>query len=828
MDIYSSATAWLQQQQQQAQQQVQQSDSQSVQRLASADWKETAPGTNGAATTTPVQGSIDLSDFGLGDLSVPQASSSSLASPSNSFFNFAQNYFSVPGPYNAMGYGTTSWSNQPGQVPLSTYSTLNGATTSTAGPTQTSPQSPTGQAMIDPALTTMAPTSTSTQSYASSPSVSQSQSPQPAQHPTSQYSYSQIHPNTLSYIQSSSHFPTSQQTQLQGTLSPYALHSPTMMTGISPSSFYSNPATATAPVQSRKDAFLAALKPSLSPKNFSGARGVQQLVSPIADYGILEVDAQTRLEILTKIRDNAGNHFFRAWLENSTAMDVTREWLKAGATNTDDEQVQETIMPLLHIVDRLPFTYETLAASKVGRTIRKLGKDALIPAVKDMASNLERKWREKYVPEHERAMNVDEDPQARKRKASEPPSSKLAQPTKKAAISAASSSKPVVVKKEIKATTVKESKSDSSFFSAPKPKPKLPSFKKSPAPPAVKKELDANIAQPSAIDPFQEALKAMAKARKSSPAPAPPSSNANVASVSVTLATGLTKSGKKKKVVTWAPDGQLELVKLIEKAIYDDDPINVSFEILAFAVELDIDYVSLHVDTQGSHPMHNMRDLERGEGAALHAHLFEELIDWFEPPSVELPPDLEVRPRGEESQEKATQEQRELTALGAMYLSLQQIPDSPAEPAIQIQPEQVDENVRVMLVGPEVDMLFFSPPPTDQPMAGVSVSDLVGQLAGNSSTTLGQTSLKGLGFDPGLISQVTSMGTLPPEQLQHIAQLLAQQSAFPGSSQNGGHNEFGDGQEWNANNDFGSGGGGEYGYQQDGDGERRWNSDRPG
>jgi hypothetical protein len=34
---------------------------------------------------------------------------------------------------------------------------------------------------------------------------------------------------------------------------------------------------------------------------------------------------------------------------------------------------------------------------------------------------------------------------------------------------------------------------------------------------------------------------------------------------------------------------------------------------------------------QGTHPTHSLRDLDRGEGAALHAHLFEEAIDWAEP-----------------------------------------------------------------------------------------------------------------------------------------------------------------------------------------------------
>ncbi len=76
---------------------------------------------------------------------------------------------------------------------------------------------------------------------------------------------------------------------------------------------------------------------------------MQQLVSRIVEYGISEVSGQTRLDILTKIRDNAGNNYFRAWLENISAMDVTRDWMKAGATINADNQVLETVMPLLHV-----------------------------------------------------------------------------------------------------------------------------------------------------------------------------------------------------------------------------------------------------------------------------------------------------------------------------------------------------------------------------------------------------------------------------------------------------------------------------------------------
>lgn len=164
------------------------------------------------------------------------------------------------------------------------------------------------------------------------------------------------------------------------------------------------------------------------------------------------------------------------------------------------------------------------------------------------------------------------DPKAKKRKLNEPPAAKAPPPAKKPAVS--SLSKGTAVKKETRHSipAVKDSRSDSSFFSAPKPKPKLPSFKKAPVP--VKKEPDPNVAQPSSIDPFQEALKSMGKARKESPlASTPPLPVTSVAPAAATSTTGKVK----RKSVTWAPEGQLESIRLIERAVYDDDPVDVSF-----------------------------------------------------------------------------------------------------------------------------------------------------------------------------------------------------------------------------------------------------------
>ncbi|KAI0276152.1 hypothetical protein BGY98DRAFT_935269 [Russula aff. rugulosa BPL654] len=779
MDVYSNASAWLQHSPTQVTQSstAVQNDIADPQRPpSSTDWKDRPPSASDSNGASTVSGNIDLHDFGLGDLSAPQTSSTSLTS-SSPFFNYPNNFFlsSVPSPYNAMGYGpssmASSWAPQPGQVPLSTYSTLNGATSANS---QT-PSSQLSQTNIDPALTTLS-TSNTPLSYSPPANIPQQQASQHHLPLHSQYPqlsslsipYTQASPpplaSNLSQAAQSQLQPQSQQQQVsQGTLSPFALH-PSHLSAISPSSFYTATPQSDLPAppsQSRREAFLNGIRSSLQPKSLSGGvRSVQQLVSKIVEFGISEVSGQTRLDILTKIRDNAGNNYFRAWLENVPAMDITREWLKAGATSNTDHQVLETVMPLLHVCflycGSPAFTGDTLVSSKIGKIVRKLAKDAPIQAIKDMAANLERKWRNQFVFMQDQVIPADDDAQDTKQKKRKLPDnpSKLGPPTKKSAVSAASSSRPsVIVKKEGKptaTTAVKESKSDSSFFSAPKQKPKLPSFKKAPvgtaASAAAKKEPPANVAQPSSTDAFQEALKDM-RARK--PSPSAPSTTSNNALASSSVLTGV-KPLKKKKSVTWAPDGQLELVKLIERAVYDDDPVDGT-----------------------PHAVQNVRELDRGEGAALHAHLFEELLDWSEPQPINIPEDIGAHPRGEGSQERGAQEQRELTALGASYL-VQPIPESPMDlsPGLILSQEQIDEDIVHMLAGAEIDSLSWRPAITTAPLAGASVSELVGQLAEGADLAI-PDALPAPTFDPAVLAQFAS--SIPQEQLQQLAQMFATQ-----------------------------------------------------
>ena len=208
-----------------------------------------------------------------------------------------------------------------------------------------------------------------------------------------------------------------------------------------------------------------------------------------------------------------------------------------------------------------------------------------------------------------------------KRKPTEPPPAKPA-PTKKQAV-ASSVAKPTSVKRDSLsgASTTKSAaaaKADTGFFSAPKAKPKLPSFKKSTtsAPAEVKKPavVDAGVAQPSSVDPFKELI---SQTKRGSPAVSTPQVNAAPKANEAGA-----KGGKKKKSVTWAPDGKLESIRLIEKAVYDDDGVCE----VRKGTEL-----RLTTSQTSPHPQHHdLRDFDRGEGAALK-HLFEEVVDWFEP-----------------------------------------------------------------------------------------------------------------------------------------------------------------------------------------------------
>ena len=87
---------------------------------------------------------------------------------------------------------------------------------------------------------------------------------------------------------------------------------------------------------------------------------------------------------------------------------------------------------------------------------------------------------------------------------------------------------------------------------------------------------------------------------------------------------------------------------------------------------------------------------------------------------IDVPTDIGVPSKGRDSIERVKQEEREQTALGALYLTATDLPDSPAEPDFQIPEEQVDAEVKSMLAGP-ADEVFW----TGDAPAALAVSSFV-------------------------------------------------------------------------------------------------------
>lgn len=150
------------------------------------------------------------------------------------------------------------------------------------------------------------------------------------------------------------------------------------------------------------------------------------------------------------------------------------------------------------------------------------------------------------------------------------------------------------------------------------------------------------------------------------------------------------------------------------------------------------------------------------------------------PTVVEIPPAIEVPEKGKDSVERVAQEERELTALGAAYMSDAHIPDSAAEPSSQIPEDQVDREVKSMLTGPEVDALFWNsgaPAAIEPPPSTASVAELVGQLTATAPDVTMSSSGPGLpynSYDPAILAG------FGPEQLSQILQQA--QASLQGSS----------------------------------------------
>ncbi|KAF8334960.1 uncharacterized protein EI90DRAFT_3049046 [Cantharellus anzutake] len=555
-----------------------------------------------------------------------------------------------------------------------------------------------------------------------------------------------------------------------------------------------------------------ALKELLSPESLerSPIAAANSLIKALAQMGFSETSPSLRKDILNAMRDNAGKDFYEAWAKNPDGMEMFRVWLKSASTKKDAngrKEVEETLMPLLNVIDRLPLGFEELRTSRIGKFIKNIVADPPSKAAKDLASILTQKWTNLIAQQQKKALAEDEskagsplspaDAANKKRKAVEAPTVKtppMKKPTPQTTSAATTTT--TLVKKEpgVKTepgvsttTTTKAAKTDNSFFSAPKKKP-LPTFKKVP-----KKEegtTSPGVAQPSNVDPFQEALKALTA--KGTPAvkmdPTQPASGASGSGS--TSGTGAEKIdspmsvdtppttlnmnnvagsmqslfGKRKKSVTFPTDDKLESIRWITRAEYGDD---------------------------ASEPMHSLngvKALDRDEGRALHGHLFQEAIDWYEPTLIEiLQNDLEER--GIDSVEKKIQEEREKNALVASYMSDSLIPDSANELHPGIGTSDPDAPAPVaMLPGPEISEIIAGLNTTTP----TSLGDLLAQITPSSANAgapvwgqPAQSQAQPFGSAAGAQAFMQQLGTngidfsqvlsgMTPEMLQALQQQLAQ------------------------------------------------------
>jgi protein phosphatase 1 regulatory subunit 10 len=331
-----------------------------------------------------------------------------------------------------------------------------------------------------------------------------------------------------------------------------------------------------------------------------------------------------------------------------------------------------------------------------------------------------------------------------------------------------------VVKREPKVvvTSVKDAKSDSSFFSN-KPKAKLPKFTK--AAPAASKTSGGdivmksanNVAQPSSFDPFQDALRSMKRTASPKTEVRSGTPQADIKSPIPPTRMG---SVKKRKSVTFAPDSQLEQIKWIEKAIYDDDlSIDVSFGLHAYSLKFVhsicrpctacIPFVTwigmkalrctLTVSLK-SRWIGRMPYVSKFQHFTISVCLREAVVD--------IPTTLAEK--GDGSTEKVAQEEREKSALSAVYMFPSQIPDTPAEPP-QPPPDDPDAECKAMMLGDEVDGLS-----NEQPASAANISELLASLP---------SQLPSLGFANPTMAASQALGTPDVSMLSNFLHAMQNQ-----------------------------------------------------
>ena len=168
------------------------------------------------------------------------------------------------------------------------------------------------------------------------------------------------------------------------------------------------------------------------------------------------------------------------------------------------------------------------------------------------------------------------------------------------------------------------------------------------------------------------------------------------------------KTGKPKKIVRFAGEGELERVKWIERAVYEDDGSG-----------------------SGPYSVHgrSLADLQREEGSLLRHKMLEQ-VDWVTPSLIA---NNGAKERGLESMEKEVQAQREASTLAALYQGAP--PDTPVEPPslASIPMDITDPNMVIMMPGDEVAAIMQS---TSMAAVQPSLQDLMAQLTGGTLSAI--------------------------------------------------------------------------------------------
>ena len=345
--------------------------------------------------------------------------------------------------------------------------------------------------------------------------------------------------------------------------------------------------------------------------------------------------AERRL-VVERMLQFGTSDFLAAFTPDLRAREILADWLSDATpprkTDVEDqsEYWKEVLVPLLKLLQRLPIELDHLKDHVgLGKLITGVQKRArneqavrLADAIKDQWSALVSSARTTEAP-------------ASRTAAAAAPKRPAAAESREAAAKRVRSNAEEVRPASRAATTAKA------------PAASKPAATAAATPPPTRRTARTPTTQSNANKDLASFMSLIDQQQPPSAAEAPKGTSSAAAT---------SEKRRRKKSVHWRDhDGQqLVAVRMIEPAIYEDDETGGHSSMGAGAM-----------------------DIEEG-GAFRLAHTeMDEQIDWYAPLPLQLP---DAPPRGEQSQAKYEQEERERATLLVMYLNPGDIPESPAEP----------------------------------------------------------------------------------------------------------------------------------------------------